>query len=121
MEIDTLLTELHSPNHVLQRFAKELESECVHVCDTGIEGLSELFDVLTRFMKSSLGHSLIPNLPSSNSVLGLYVRRIIVFFEQLSFSDVAQLYDAFVKEFDQSIILVSNWKNRKSKEVPSKK
>ncbi|XP_057337255.1 anaphase-promoting complex subunit 5 [Microplitis mediator] len=121
MEIDTLLTELHSPNHVLQCFAKELESECVHVCNTGIEGLSELFDVLTKFMKSSLDHSLTPHLLCRNSVLGLYVRRIIVFFEQLSFSDVAQLYDAFVKDFDQSIILVSNWKNRRVKEVPAKK
>lgn len=113
MEMETLLSELHSPNHILQCFAKELESECLHMCNTGIEGLSELFDVLTRFMKSSMDHSLSSHLLCRNSVLGLYVRRIIVFFEQLSFSDVAQLYDAFVRNFNRSTVVVANWKNDK--------
>ncbi|KAK0177690.1 hypothetical protein PV328_001718 [Microctonus aethiopoides] len=101
MELGSLIALLYSPEYVLQRYARNLETECTLMCETGIEGLLELFDFLTRLMKLSLDHSLSPHVLCRNSVLGLYVRRTIVSFEQLSFSQVTQLYDAFINDFSK--------------------
>ncbi|XP_043287109.1 anaphase-promoting complex subunit 5 [Venturia canescens] len=100
MELIDLLKMLRSPEYTLQRFALQLEFEMAKLCETGIEGLLELFDSLTRLMKPSHDHSLSPAALYRNSVLGIYVRRIIVIFEQLPFFRVVKLYESFCAEFE---------------------
>ncbi|XP_034947106.1 anaphase-promoting complex subunit 5 [Chelonus insularis] len=121
VDFSMLLSMLYSKNHTLKRFASELEAECVVICKTGIEGLMDLFDVLTRLMKPPLDTSVGPHLLCRNSVLGLYIRRINMLFEQLSFSEGAQLYDSFVKDFEQSIIRFTKFQNSQFKDNVIKK
>lgn len=106
MDIGSLLLMLNNRDNALQRFSKNLKTECERLTNekTGIEGLLDTFDVLSRLIKSAQDHSLAsPHSLCRSSVLGLYVRRIIVFFEQLSFSEVTQLYDAFVKDVSKIV------------------
>lgn len=100
MELNALLKMLRSSDYVLQRFALQLEVEMAQLCEKGVEGLLELFDSLGKLMKPSLDHSLSTPALYKNSVLGLYVRRLIIFFEQLSFSQVVNLFEDYFTEFE---------------------
>ncbi|KAI4477768.1 hypothetical protein M0804_012596 [Polistes exclamans] len=96
MELYTLLNILYSSEHIYS-FGHELELQLNTLLEKGIEGLLDLFDNLGRLMKSTLDHAIAVPLLNKNSVLGLYVRRIIIFFEKLP--------------FDQSILLYEDLKN----------
>lgn len=124
MKLLDLLQMLRSPEYTLQRFAFQLEFEISKLCENGVEGLLELFDSLTRLMKPSHDHSLSPPALYRNSVLGIYVRRIIVIFEQLQFIQVVKLHEYVVAEFvtvmdqDESTTSISSPKKNLS---PSRK
>lgn len=92
MEMYTLLHMLYASEHIYP-FAHELELQLNALLDKGVEGLLELFDSLGRLMKSTLDHAISVPLLNKNSVLGLYVRRIIIFFEKLPFDQVVLLYE----------------------------
>ncbi|XP_011314211.1 anaphase-promoting complex subunit 5 [Fopius arisanus] len=110
MDLKALIFALCKTEYVLQRFARTMEVECVHLTNksVGVEGLLELFDVLSRLVKSPQDHSLNSYALCRSSVLGLYVRRTIIFFEELAFSEVAQLYDAFVEDFEEAAMALAN-------------
>lgn len=113
MDLKALILALYSTEYVLQRFARKMEMECVHLREpsVGVEGLLELFDVLTKLMKTPGDHSLTTHPLCRSSVLGLYVRRTIMFFEELTFSEVAHLYNALIKDFDETVEALVNARN----------
>ena len=90
MDLTDLLKLLHSSEYVLQRFAQQLISELSSMVESDIEGFFELFESLPKLMKPS--PDAFPPTLYKNSVLGLYIRRIIILFEQLPFSGVAKLF-----------------------------
>ncbi|XP_076645488.1 anaphase promoting complex subunit 5 ida isoform X1 [Halictus rubicundus] len=101
MDLNALLNVLYSPEYVLHRFAHRLEVQLNVLKGEGIEGLLDLFDSVGRLMKSTLDHSLSLPALNKNSVLGLYIRRVIIFFEKLPFDQVVSLYEALKKYLDK--------------------
>lgn len=96
MELNALLNLLYSPEYVLHRFANKLEVELDVLCNKGVDGLLDLFNSLCRLTESK-DHALSLPLLSRNSVLGLYVRRMRIFFEKLPFNQVVALYNDLKK------------------------
>ncbi|XP_014476776.1 PREDICTED: anaphase-promoting complex subunit 5 isoform X2 [Dinoponera quadriceps] len=103
MELNILLNLLYSPEYVLHRFAKQLEIELDILCNKGVDGLLDLFNSLHRLIESKEHPlSFSPTL-SRNSVLGLYVRRMRIFFEKLPFNQVVALYNDLKKYVERKI------------------
>lgn len=98
MELNTLLNTLHSSEYTLDRIADRLEFYLNVLCEEGIEKLLDLIDNLAQLMKASSDHPSSSPALNKNSVLGIYVRRIIIFFEKLQFDQVVLLYEA-LKQF----------------------
>lgn len=103
MELNTLLNILYSPEYILHRFAHHMEVQLNVLRGKGVEGLLDLFDNVGRLMKPTLDHSLSLPALNKNSVLGLYIRRVIIFFEKLPFDQVVALYEALKKYLDNRI------------------
>lgn len=103
MDLNTLLNILHSPEYILHRFAHHMEVQLNMLRGKGVEGLLDLFDNVGRLMKPTLDHSLSLPALNKNSVLGLYIRRVIIFFEKLPFDQVVALYEALKKYLDKRI------------------
>ncbi|XP_012287472.1 anaphase-promoting complex subunit 5 [Orussus abietinus] len=103
---------------VLQRFSRLLDVQLSRLYREGIEGLLDLFDCLRRLTKSPLEHSLATPALDKNSVLGLYVRRIVMFFEKLTFSQVVALYDDFKKYLEKRTASPNNSELADSKAEP---
>ncbi|XP_060832174.1 anaphase-promoting complex subunit 5 [Bombus pascuorum] len=103
MDLNTLLNILHSPEYILHRFAHHMEVQLNMLRGKGVEGLLDLFDNVGRLTKPSLDHSLSLPALNKNSVLGLYIRRVIIFFEKLPFDQVVALYEALKKYLDKRI------------------
>ncbi|KAK9310347.1 hypothetical protein QLX08_000342 [Tetragonisca angustula] len=103
MDLNTLLNILHSPEYILHRFARQMEVQLNMLTGKGVEGLLDLFDNVGRLMKPTLDHSLSLPALNKNSVLGLYIRRVIIFFEKLPFDQVVALYEALKKYLDKRI------------------
>ncbi|XP_053994438.1 anaphase-promoting complex subunit 5 [Hylaeus volcanicus] len=101
MELNALLNVLYSPEYILHRFARQLEVQLNLLNGKGVEGLLDLFDSVVRLMKPTLDHSLSLPALNKNSVLGLYIRRIIIFFEKLPFDQVVSLYEALKKYLER--------------------
>lgn len=101
MELDALLNILYSSEYVLHRFAKKLEMQLETLSGEGIDGLLNLFDSLYRLMESK-DALFLPAL-NRNSVLGLYVRRMLIFFEKLPFNQVGALYNNLRKYIERKI------------------
>nr|XP_031826496.1 anaphase-promoting complex subunit 5 [Nomia melanderi] len=101
MDLNGLLNVLYSSEYVLHRFAHRLEVQLNALKGEGVEGLLDLFDSVGRLMKSILDHSLSLPALNKNSVLGLYIRRVIIFFEKLPFDQVVSLYEALKKYLDK--------------------
>ncbi|XP_011865096.1 PREDICTED: anaphase-promoting complex subunit 5 isoform X2 [Vollenhovia emeryi] len=90
MELDALLNMMYE--YSLDRFADQLEINLDAIHEKGIDELLDLFDNLRRLMESKDHPLALPAL-SRNSVLGLYVRRMLIFFEKLAFDQVVALYN----------------------------
>ncbi|XP_034191300.1 anaphase promoting complex subunit 5 ida [Osmia lignaria lignaria] len=99
MEFNALLNILYSPEYILHRFAHQLEVQLNVLKGKGVEGLLDLFDSVGRLMKPTIDLAL-PAL-NKNSVLGLYIRRVIIFFEKLPFDQVVALYEALKKYLER--------------------
>ncbi|KAL0098394.1 hypothetical protein PUN28_008359 [Cardiocondyla obscurior] len=95
MEKDALLNMLQEPEYSLHRYAGRLEINLDVIQEKGIDELLDLFDNLRRLMESKDALAL-PVL-SRNSVLGLYVRRMLIFFEKLAFDQVVALHNDLEK------------------------
>lgn len=102
MELNALLTILYSPEYILYRFGRQLEVQLNLLRGKGVEGLLDLFDSVVRLMKPALDHSLSMPALNKNSVLGLYIRRIIIFFEKLHFDQVVSVYEALKKYLERT-------------------
>lgn len=103
MEFNALLDVLYSSEYILHRFAHQLEVQLNVLRGKGVEGLLDLFDSVGRLMKPTLDHSLSLPALNKNSVLGLYIRRVIIFFEKLPFDQVVALYEALKKYLDRRV------------------
>lgn len=103
MDLNSLLNILYSSEYILHRFAHELEVQLNILREEGVEGLVDLFDSVGRLMKPSLDHSLSLPALNKNSVLGLYVRRVVVFFEKLPFDQIVSLYEAIKKYVEKRV------------------
>lgn len=102
MELTALLDMLYEPEYVLYRFADQLEVELNILYEKGVDGLLDLFDSLRRLMEPK-DHSLSLPALNKNSVLGLYVRRMLIFFEKLAFDQVVILYNDLRKYIERKI------------------
>lgn len=102
MELNILLNLLYSTEYVLHRFANRLEEELDILYSKGIDGLLDLFNSLCRLMESK-EHTLASPMLSRNSVLGLYVRRMRIFFEKLPFDQVVALYNDLKKYIERKM------------------
>lgn len=103
MDLRPLFNYLYSSEFVLQQFTQNLENELKLLCDNGVMGLLDLFENLGKLTKSNTEHSLSQPLLNKNSVLGLYVRRIIILFERLTFYQIVLLYES-LKDYIKSSI-----------------
>ncbi|XP_043461028.1 anaphase-promoting complex subunit 5 [Leptopilina heterotoma] len=103
MDLRPLFNFLYSSEFVLQQFAHNLENELKLLRDNGVMGLLDLFENLGKLTKSNSEHSLSQPLLNKNSVLGLYVRRIIILFERLTFYQIVLLYES-LKDYIKSSI-----------------
>lgn len=106
MELDALLNMLYE-EYALHRFADRLEINLDAIHEKGIDELLDLFDNLRRLMESK-DHSLALPALSRNSVLGLYVRRMLIFFEKLAFDQVVALYNDLEKYVVKKIDSLEN-------------
>ncbi|XP_011643849.1 anaphase-promoting complex subunit 5 [Pogonomyrmex barbatus] len=110
MELDALLNMMYEPEYSLHRFADRLEINLDAIHEKGVDELLDLFDNLRRLMESK-DHALALPALSRNSVLGLYVRRMLIFFEKLAFDQVVALYNDMekyvVKKIDMENLDVS--------------
>ncbi|KAM0724443.1 Anaphase-promoting complex subunit 5 [Formica fusca] len=102
MELTALLDMLYEPEYALHRFADQLEVELDVLYEKGVDGLLDLFDSLRRIMEPK-DHSLSLPALNRNSVLGLYVRRMLIFFEKLAFDQVVILYNDLKKYIERKI------------------
>lgn len=102
MELNVLLNLLYSPEYVLHRFANQLETELNILCNKGVDGLLDLFNSLCRLIESK-EHALSMPMLNRNSVLGLYIRRMRIFFEKLPFNQVVVLYNDLKKYVGRKI------------------
>lgn len=102
MELNVLLNMLYSTEYALHRFANQLEVQLDILCKKQVDGLLDLFDNLRRLMEPK-DHALSLPALSKNSVLGLYVRRVIIFFEKLSFDQVIVLYNDLKKYIERKV------------------
>lgn len=102
MELDALLEVLYASEYVLHRFAKQLEVQLDTLHGKGVDGLLDLFDSLRRSMEPK-DHPLSLPVLNRNSVLGLYVRRMLIFFEKLPFNQVVALYNNLKKYIERKI------------------
>lgn len=102
MELTALLYMLYEPEYALHRFADQLEVELDTLYEKGVDGLLDLFDGLRRLMESK-DHSLSLAALNRNSVLGLYIRRILIFFEKLAFDQVVTLYNDLKKYIQRKV------------------
>jgi len=100
MELDALLNMLYEPEYALHRFADRLEINLDAIHDT-------IFDNLRRLMESK-DHALALPALNRNSVLGLYVRRMLIFFEKLTFNQVVALYNDLEKYVVKKIDSLDN-------------
>ncbi|XP_018347045.1 PREDICTED: anaphase-promoting complex subunit 5 isoform X2 [Trachymyrmex septentrionalis] len=107
MELDALLNMLYEPEYALHRFADRLEINLDAIHEKGIDQLLDLFDNLRRLMESK-DHALSLPALSRNSVLGLYVRRMLIFFEKLAFDQVVALYNDMEKYVVKKIDSLEN-------------
>lgn len=97
-----MLNTLYAPEYALHRFADQLEVELDVLHRKGVDGLIDLFDSLRRLMALK-DHSLFSPLLNKNSILGLYVRRMLVFFEKLAFDQVVTLYNDLKKYIEKKV------------------
>ncbi|EFN74692.1 Anaphase-promoting complex subunit 5 [Camponotus floridanus] len=102
MELTALLDMLYEPEYALHRFADQLEVELDILYEKGVDGLLDLFDSLRRLMEPK-DHSLSLSALHKNSVHGLYVRRMLIFFEKLAFDQVVTLYNDLKKYVERKI------------------
>ncbi|XP_029166139.1 anaphase-promoting complex subunit 5 [Nylanderia fulva] len=102
MELSTLLDMLYESEYALHRFADQLEVELDVLDEKGVDGLLDLFDSLRRLMEPK-DHSLSLPALNRNSVLGLYVRRMLIFFEKLAFDQVVTLYNDLKKYIGRKV------------------
>ncbi|KMQ90055.1 anaphase-promoting complex subunit 5-like protein [Lasius niger] len=102
MELTALLDMLYEPEYALHRFADQLEVELDVLDEKGVDGLLDLFDGLRRLMEPK-DHSLSLPALNRNSVLGLYVRRMLIFFEKLAFDQVVTLYNDLKKYIERKV------------------
>lgn len=102
LELTALLDMLYEPEYALHRFADQLEVELDVLYEKGVDGLLDLFDSLRRLMEPK-DHSLSLPALNRNSVLGLYVRRMLIFFEKLAFDQVVILYNDLKKYIERKI------------------
>ncbi|EZA49509.1 anaphase-promoting complex subunit 5 [Ooceraea biroi] len=107
MELSVLLNTLYAPEYALHRFAAKLDMELDVLYEKGIDGLLDLFDSLRRMIEPK-EHSLSVSVLNKNSVLGLYVRRMLIFFEKLAFDQVVVLYNDLKKYIDKRITDTEN-------------
>jgi len=107
MELDALLNMLYEPEYALHRFADRLEINLDAIHEKGIDELLDLFDNLRRLMESK-DHALALPALNRNSVLGLYVRRMLIFFEKLTFNQVVALYNDLEKYVVKKIDSLDN-------------
>ncbi|XP_032683400.1 anaphase-promoting complex subunit 5 isoform X2 [Odontomachus brunneus] len=107
MELNVLLNLLYSPEYILHRFANQLEVELDILCNKGVDGLLDLFNSLCRLIESK-EHTLSIPILSRNSILGLYVRRMRIFFEKLPFNQVVALYNDLKKYVERKICSTRN-------------
>lgn len=117
MELSALLDMLYEPEYALHRFADQLEVELDVLDEKGVDGLLDLFDSLRRLMEPK-DHSLSLPALNRNSVLGLYVRRMLIFFEKLAFDQVVTLYNDLKKYIGRK---VSNPENSDISVISKKK
>lgn len=90
MEVNNVLNMLYAPEYALHRFAGKLEVELDNLYRNGVDRLIDLFDSLHQLVDIKENSFFIPLL-NRNSVLGLYVRRILVVFDKLTFDQVVVL------------------------------
>lgn len=102
MELTALLDMLYEPEYALHRFADQLEVELDILYEKGVDGLLDLFDNLRRLMEPK-DHSLSLSALHKNSVHGLYVRRMLIFFEKLAFDQVVTLYNDLKKYVERKV------------------
>ncbi|XP_011251968.2 anaphase-promoting complex subunit 5 isoform X1 [Camponotus floridanus] len=102
MELTALLDMLYEPEYALHRFADQLEVELDILYEKGVDGLLDLFDSLRRLMEPK-DHSLSLSALHKNSVHGLYVRRMLIFFEKLAFDQVVTLYNDLKKYVERKV------------------
>jgi len=105
MELNALLNTLSL--YALHRFADQLEVELDVLYEKGIDGLLDLFDNLRRMIEPK-EHPLSISMLNKNSVLGLYVRRMLIFFEKLAFDQVVVLYNDLKKYIEKKVTNIEN-------------
>lgn len=71
------------------------------ITDGGAHGLMDLVDCIEKLVSDSPGTFI-----RKSSVIGLFLRKLILGFGRLGFSDVALLYQNFVKYFDEGLTVL---------------
>lgn len=100
-ELKNLLNPLDSLYPVFEKFDQNLED----LYANGVGNLLDITDsiklVLNKDPNQTEKSSVLPNaIVSKNSVIGYFLRRFIIYFVKLSFSEVSSLYQAFVAYYD---------------------
>ena len=83
---------INSSEFVLLHLSAQLQTDLEKICSEGVKELLDLFNSLGNLMKPIIEtpHMALLN---KHSVLGLYVRRMIIMFEKLSFYKVVALFE----------------------------
>lgn len=84
-----------SPTFKLSRLKLIVEAQMNTLVEDGVRKLLDLFDDLGNLMKPAVDNNPHIALLNKQSVLGLYVRRMIMLYEKLTFCKIVSLYEAF--------------------------
>lgn len=87
-----LFNLINALEFTLARLSCQLKVDLDFICEEGVKELLDLFDSLANLIKPILDNPHVALL-NKHSVLGLYVRRTIIMFENLTFYKIVALFE----------------------------
>ncbi|CAG2065787.1 unnamed protein product [Timema podura] len=114
LDLSELQAMLHSDQYnLLATQVRTFESKLVELDKGGVVAMLDLFSNIKNHLKEPL-----PLNPAvtKTSIIGMFLRRIYVFFEKQTFSEVVALCEAFrkyLKDWDDEMHLHQNQRDRR--------
>lgn len=102
LELNELRAIMSSGKYaLLTAHVQNFDKKLVEILQKGVSSILDLIQSLRRLMVEP--SHMVPAIVHKSSVIGLYIRRIMVLFDKLSFSQVVGIFQAFKLYYERSI------------------